>query len=149
MIIYVLDQNFERIATLDVMASIIWTNRYYTYGDCELYISVTDDNLAVLKENNYLVREGHEENLMIIRKIQIDTDIEVGNYMTVTGQCLKSLLYRRIIWNLTAVSGVVESCIDRLLQDNIISPSDSIRLATPSPSPATLATLAKLFKSYT
>lgn len=125
--VYVLDQNFNKIAVIDVMSSIIWTNRYYSKGDCEIYLSMSERNLDILRENYYLVREGHETNAMIIRSIKITTDIEVGNYITVTGECLKSLLYRRIIWNVTELNGTLEACINRLLMENAINPTDSKR----------------------
>lgn len=127
MIIYVLDTNLRKVGALDEYASIIWTNRYYSAGDFELYISVTDRNLDILREGYYLVRDELETNAMIIERIQIQTDVENGNYMTVTGRCLKSLLYRRIIWNQTSLVGSLETCIARLLDENAIAPTDSSR----------------------
>lgn len=127
MLIYVLNNQLERIGAIDTMTSIIWTNRYYTYGDFELYLPATEGHLGLLRESCYLVRDGFESNAMIISKIRISTDVEQGNYLTVTGKCLKSILYRRIVWDMTSVTGLVETCIARLLSDNAINPDIDAR----------------------
>lgn len=149
MLIYVLDTNLTRVGVIDVMSSIIWTNRYYTYGDFELYISATPENLALLRENYYLIRDGYETNAMIIKKIEITTDVETGNYITVTGQCLKSILYQRIIWNMTSLSGKVESCISRLLTENAINPEITDRKINNLVNANTLTTAYSMTAQYT
>lgn len=125
--IYVLNESLERIAIIDNYTSIIWTNRYYEAGDFELYLQATSDLIAVLQEDYYLIREGHEDNAMIIESIEISTDIELGNFLTIRGRCLKSIVYRRIIWQQTSMTGLLETCLTRLLNENIIAPSNPKR----------------------
>lgn len=149
MIIYVLNTNLERIGAIDTFSSIIWTNRYYTYGDFELYLSATDQNLSLLQEGYFLIREGYENNAMIIDKIVISTNIEEGNYLTVTGKCLKSIVYQRIIWNQTNVSGQLESCINRLLNENLINPENSSRQIANFQNVNTLTTGISISAQYT
>ena len=122
--IYVLNTSLNRVGIVDVFSSVIWTNRYYSCGDFELYLRATPNLLNILQKDYYLIREGHESNAMIIEAIQLSTDAENGNYLTVKGRCLKSILYRRIIWDMTTVSGTVEACIATLLDNNAISPTD-------------------------
>lgn len=147
--VYVLNPNLERVGTIDTFTSIIWTNRYYTYGDFELYLSVTKNNLSILQEGYYLIREGYETNAMIIDKIVISTDIENGNYLTITGKCLKSIVYRRIIWNQTNMVGQLESCISRLLNENIINPEINSRQISNFVNGNTLATSISVTAQYT
>lgn len=125
--LYVLNTSLERVGVIDVFSSIIWTNRYYGYGEFELYLPANDKVISLLRQDFYLVREDAEENAMIIEAIQISTDAELGNYLTVKGRCLKSILYRRIIWNMTNLSGQLETCIARLLNENAIIPADNTR----------------------
>lgn len=125
--IYVLNTSLERIAIIDSYSSIIWTNRYYDYGDFELYVQATNDLINILREDYYLIREGYEDNAMVIESIEITTDIETGNFLLVKGKCLKSIVYRRIIWQQTSMYGQLETCVARLLNENIISPSDPKR----------------------
>jgi len=119
--IFILNKKLERIGVIDTYVSIIWTNRYYECGDFELYSMVNEEILEKLKMDHVLIREGKEDNAMIIESIELNTDGENGNYITVTGRCLKSILYRRIIWNQTSLTGKMEHCIVRLINENVRS----------------------------
>lgn len=130
--VYVLNRNFETLDIVDNYKSIIWTTRYFTNGDFELYLPVTDKNISLLKDDQYLVRDKDilstdegitYKNVMIIEKIQITTSIEEGNYLIVTGRCLKSLLARRIIWKQTTLTGRLEIALRRILIENAIEPA--------------------------
>lgn len=67
------------------------------------------------------------DRTMIIEKILIETDSEDGNHLTVTGRSLESILDRRIIWGLLTVSGNLQTAIKTMLNECIISPSDTNR----------------------
>lgn len=125
--IYVLDKSLNIVDIIDTYSSIIWTNRYYECGDFELYTLATPHLIEILKEDYYLIREEHENNAMVIESISILTDAENGNYITVTGRCLKSIVYRRIIWSQTNLSGKLSKAIERLLNENLINPADTNR----------------------
>lgn len=130
--IYVLNTSFNIVGVIDEYISVIWTKRYFTYGDFELYLSAESSNLALLQEGYYLVREqdmdGSEyHNVMIISNRQITTDAENGDNLLITGYCLKSILKRRVVANQTNLSGSVVSCIAQLINNNIISPTDTSR----------------------
>lgn len=126
--IYVYNPEFELIGIIDAFESLIWTNRYYKAGDFELWIAAKPEYIIMLQQGNYIVRSTRPDNAMIIEKLRIETDLETGNYLSVTGQCLKSLLGRRIIWTQTTLRGRVELCIRKLVQENAITPSDSSRI---------------------
>ncbi|MSA02904.1 hypothetical protein GKG47_14045 [Lactonifactor sp. BIOML-A3] len=126
--IYVLNRNFEIEGIVDGYKSVIWTTRYFTPGDFELYLPATDEYINLLKEDYYLCRDRditdtEFHNVMIISKIEIQTSIEDGDYMIVSGKCLKSLMKRRIIWKQTNMVGKLEYCIRRVLTENIIQPN--------------------------
>lgn len=126
--IYVLDTNFNMIGVVDSYTSVIWTTRYYSPGDFELYLPATDSMITLLREDYYLCRDSDiagdtYKNVMIIEKINPKTDIESGDYLTVTGRCLKSILSRRIIWNQTSINGKLELGIRKVLTENVISPT--------------------------
>lgn len=132
--IWVLDRNFNKVDVIDGYNSLIWTTRYNTYGDFELYIGADRHILNLIKNNSYLVRDkdinGNEyKNVMIIDKvnIHIQTDIENGDFLTVTGKCLKSIVYRRVLINQTVMNGNLIDCVKRLLNENIINPNDTKR----------------------
>ncbi len=124
--LYVLNKSLETTGVIDSYESLIWTPRYYTYGDFELYLPATDYNIKLLETDNYIIRND-SETVMIIEKINITTDAENGNYLTVSGRSLESILNRRIIWTQTTFSGTAENLIYKLLNENIINPKDSKR----------------------
>lgn len=127
--IYVLDTSFKVIDVIDEYISVIWTRRYFSYGDFELYLMASENNLDILTAGNYLVREqdivsqSEFHNVMIISNRDIKTDVENGDNIIVTGYSLKSILKRRIISEQTTLSGMVENCITQLLIENLINPS--------------------------
>ena len=122
----VLNKSLDVIAIVDVYESIIWTERYYEYGDFELYTAMTQDLLNYIKTDNYIQRVG-SDRVMIIEEIRIDTDSETGNHITITGRSLESILDRRVIWSQTTISGNLQNGIKKLVNENIISPSKEER----------------------
>lgn len=125
--VYVLDKSFNIIDLVDDYESCIWNTYYFKVGDFELYLPATPKNVELLKIGRYLVRdkdiiEDDLHNVMIIRELNIKTDVELGNYLTVTGKCLKSILQRRIVWSQTILRGKIESCLRLLINDNAINP---------------------------
>jgi len=124
--LYVLDKNLIPIAIVDCYSSLIWTTRYYSPGDFELYLPVNDETLSILKIGNYIHRQDNDR-IMIIENIQIMTDVQNGNFVTITGRSAESLLERRIVWGQTNLNGKAELAIKRLITENIISPELSER----------------------
>lgn len=118
----VLNSDFEIISVIDVLDSLIWTDRYSAYGDFEIYTPVTTELLSYLQQEYYLWLNG-SDHIMIIEDIQIKCDTEEGNYLIVTGRSLESILDRRIIWEQTILSGNFQNGIETLLNEAIISPT--------------------------
>ena len=119
--IWILDKNFNVVDILDTYESLIWTDRFNGYGDFEIYTAATAKTLNNLRQDYYLW-SGESEHVMIIDTIQKDSDVEDGNKIIVTGYSLEAILYRRIVWKQTILSGNFQNGIKRLLDENIISP---------------------------
>lgn len=119
--VYVLNGNLETIGVIDSYKSLIWANRYWAVGDCELYVPATTENLTMLKKNNFLVKHG---NNMIcqIKKIELDTNAEEGNYLIVSGYDVKQWLDQRVVWSTMNVDGNAETFI-RTMVDNALGNS--------------------------
>lgn len=122
----ILDTSFKAVALIDVFDTFIWTDRYSAYGDFELYPQLTKDNLSVLQEDYYIVTR-ESDHAMIIEDIQIDSDVEEGPTFGVTGRSLETLLERRIVWSQTVISGNLQNAIKKIIDENIISPTDVSR----------------------
>lgn len=122
----ILDRDFNTIAILDVYESLLWVERYASYGDFEIYAAPNDVLLESLKTGYYLWLKDSEQ-VMIIEDIELVSDVETGNRLIVTGRSLESILDRRIIWKQTILDGYLQGQIQKLLNENIISPTDPSR----------------------
>ena len=122
----VMDTNLNPVSILDTFESLIWTERYSGYGDFEIYINISDKILDYLCPDYYIWLKGSDQ-IMIIEDLKIESDTENGNHLTITGRSLESILERRIIWNQTILSGNLQDGIEKLLNENIINPTDNNR----------------------
>lgn len=118
----ILDTKLEAVAYLDTYESLIWAERYYECGDFEIYTTANKKALGMLKQDNYLWSRDSEHS-MIIEEIQLKSNVEDGDELIVTGRSLESMLDRRIVWLQTILSGNFQDAIEKLLNENIISPS--------------------------
>lgn len=125
--IWVLDKEFNVLdPIIDQYDSLIWTDRYNSYGDFELCTFPDRTIFDLLQKGRYLWI-GSSEHTMIVEDIETITDSEEGNTIKFTGRSLESILYRRIIWSHAVFSGTVKDIIKQLLDENVISPSDANR----------------------
>lgn len=122
----VIDANFRKKVPIDVFDSLIWTDRYCAYGDFELVASPESGILSKILQGPYLVLK-ESKHAMILDYRAIKTDVESGNRIMIKGISLESILLNRIVWNPTALSGNFQNEIERLLNENVIAPTDSDR----------------------
>ena len=95
---FILDAAYQAVAVLDTFQSRIWTDRYNRYGDFEVYIPAIMPVCSFLQEGYYLYSPDLSDRMMIIEDIQLKCDPEDGDFYTVTGRSLESILARRVIW---------------------------------------------------
>ena len=122
----IMDKDFKALVVIDDYESFIWTDRYDQYGDFELYGPASAAFFEHTKDG-YYIWSDKSEHVMIIEKNEIKSDVESGTHVTVTGRSLESLLDRRIIWKQTTLTGNLQNGIKKLLNANVISPSDKNR----------------------
>jgi hypothetical protein len=120
--IVVLDRDLNRIGLIDYCTSIIWANRYSEIGDCELYVSATSEALSLLRKGYYLTRDD-DDMVCRIETVEIDTDVEEGNYLIVTAYDCKKILDQRVLWSTLNVDGKVEDEIRTLVQTSVCNPN--------------------------
>lgn len=121
----ILDTNFNIIGIVDDYESMIWTERYLDTGDFELYGPIGCSISAYCKLGYYVIIPGSRRG-MIIENIEQTQDTESSKIL-VSGRSLESILYNRIVWDQTIVTGNVQDCIYTLLYDSILNPSNSKR----------------------
>lgn len=123
---YVLDNSRQLVGIMDYSNSSIWTPRYNDVGDFELQIPASSEVFDMMKEEYYVTRLD-DDMIGIIERVLLTSEEETGSFVLVSGRDAKCILERRIVWTQTNLSGTVEDCIRRLIIENIISPTDSIR----------------------
>lgn len=123
--IFVLDRNLDTIHLIDGYKSLIWTDRYNSPGDFELFTEVSGEVLKYVKKEVYLsIKES--DRLMVVTDIEIDSDRDLGNLIRITGSSMESVIGRRIIWGLVTLNTNLESAIQKIISENVTT-SDQYR----------------------
>lgn len=136
------DESTNIIGIIDTAQSIIWHSKYYGVGNFEIYVQASPEIVALLQDGNYVTRpddllasEGKRFHVGVIETIAIADDPQNGTMVTATGRFVKSILDRRLIYNLsgtvnkpTILRGNVETEVRRIVTENAIAcPFDSRR----------------------
>ena len=100
--LYLLDElgsNYEPLAVIEGYKSLIWTKKYYTHGDFELYVPADEKIMNLMQPYRILQRDDDDESAMLIEKISLKTDAENGDFCIFSGRSLESIFsYRVIAW---------------------------------------------------
>lgn len=122
----VYDTEFNLSRIIDNFTSFIWNDVYIGYGDFEIEFTMDENALSYIEEGNYVsIRESAK--IMIIEKIEILTSFQNGNIVRISGRSLESILERRILRQTILAAGSLQEVILRMLNENIISPSNQNR----------------------
>lgn len=126
--IAILNKEFEIIDVIDYYKSLEWVKRYCDTGDFVLNIIANAHTVQNLKERNYVVRED-DDKIYQIEKINLKSNEEDGDILTVSGRSVEKILAQRIVWKQTSANGgeTAEDFIRRIITENAINPSDKKR----------------------
>ena len=89
---------YDLVAICDSFSSLLWDIEFYKPGEFEIYIAANATNLEHFQMGRIVKRTDDDEHFGLIEKVQITTDTENGDYLTVSGRFLVCLLERRIIY---------------------------------------------------
>lgn len=119
--VLVLDTQYKSMGIIDKFESLIWTDRYNSAGDFELYLPMNMNALDLLKRKRYLWTK-ESDHVMMIEKISITSNVDTGVHLTVSGRSLESILSRRIVWDQTRVRTKIDAAMKKIITDAMISP---------------------------
>lgn len=118
---------FTTTAVIDYTTSIIWIKRTNKPGEFELYIPASAELLALFTGDVFITRTD-EKTVMYAEKVELTTDDETGDYLTISGRSAECILERRIIPKQTNFQNVTaENVIRSLITQNVINPSNAAR----------------------
>ena len=93
-------------------------------GSFELKAIATLRDTELLKEGN-IIWKNDDEEVGIIEHLELSqTEHEI---ITASGRFATSFLSRRIVWQTEKLSGDISTCVEQLLNNNLINPSDVAR----------------------
>ena len=124
--VYVLDTELQPVTMIDYAESVLWFKRYNDLGEAELYLQCDNETLSFLRKGYYLYRYD-DDMFCKIKGIKIEESTEDGDYLTVTAVDGAKMLSGRIVWNTINFKGTVANFIKKVLNDNIINPTDKSR----------------------
>lgn len=131
--VYIRNPSRVVIGIIDDAKSIIWEQQYYDAGTFEVYCRATILNQQLLQIGNYVTRTDNE-NIGIIESVEIKFEAENGLMITASGRFAKSILDRRLIYNISGhtiypivFSGNLETAVRNLVSSNIINATDTSR----------------------
>ena len=108
--IYIFDSDLQLVGIVDAFKSLIWAKRYKETGDCELYVPATPENLVLCRKGYFILRDD-DDMICQIKRVELDTDAENGNYIIATGYDAKRMLDQRIVWSTMTANGNAESFV--------------------------------------
>lgn len=129
MIEYVEIRNHDTnvIGIIDTAQSILWHSVYFGVGDFEIYAPATPNIINLLTAGVYVTRPDNRE-VGIIENIHIANNPQDGVMITASGRFVKSLLDRRLIYQLsgntntpTILRGNVEIAVREVVRNNAIA----------------------------
>ena len=124
--VYILDPDYIPLGVIDEAESVLWNPKYNDVGECEIYIPCTEEYLSMLRRGNYVYRFD-DDMFCKIERLQIKTDVENGDYIIATAKDICNILAGRIVRWQIVFSGTLGQFIQKVLNDNVINPSQSQR----------------------
>ena len=101
-------------AICDSYSSLLWDIEFYQCGCFEVYIAASPQNVSIFQRGRIVARSDDAQHFGIIESLQLETDAEKGDYLTVTGRFLASLLERRIIYPTITANGSYDNILEWL-----------------------------------
>lgn len=112
---------FTKVVVIDSATSVIWVKRFNDIGNFELYIRASKQMLDLFQEDIFLTRD--DSNIaMYVEKVQLNTDDENGDYLTISGRSAEVILSWRIVQRAVyaSVNDTAEYIIRNLIQQQLI-----------------------------
>ena len=124
--VWILDKNLHKVGIIDAFKSFLWVDKYNDVGECELYIPVTKYLFDLLLMGAYIKRSDRD-NPCVIRKKEMKTDVQNGDFLIVEGKSGTSFLDQRIVWDTTTINGSLEAGLLNMVDTALGSTATSDR----------------------
>jgi len=92
---YVLDPLLRRIAVIDQFESLIWTERFYAYGDFQMDIESTP-GMRTLLSTGTLLAMNESYRVMTVETVEDETGSDGRRMLSVKGRSLEAIMLDRV-----------------------------------------------------
>ena len=133
--VYILDSLLRRERVIDRFESLIWTERFAAFGDCELTIRSTLESRSLLKPGVQLAM-NESYRVMTVETVEDGTDDEGKTILKVKGNSLEAVLTDRVAkpamagtatWDITDVpAAVARKIFHDICVTGVLDPLDKI-----------------------
>lgn len=127
----VYDTELTPLGIVDEVTSLLWTPTYWdegTVGDIKLLVPMTENNKALLKKGNIIVKHdgtadytdetGSWRRATQIKYRHITKDVEGAEQIEIQGCFLKKWLSKRVIVNQIVATATKQTIINRIVKEN-------------------------------
>lgn len=138
-----LDSVLRRESVVDVFESLIWNEKYNSYGDFELEMHYTPAAKKMLAAGKWLAH-NESQRVMVIENSEKKNDDEGRAILTVTGRSLETILEDRVVsngmvstttspkWVMSGAPGALaRTLVKRICEDGLVNVSDIIPFLQP------------------
>lgn len=154
--VYILDVLLQRMEVIDRFESLIWTERWASWGDFEIVIHSTPSNRSLLKSGTLLAM-NLSHRVMVIENIENATSAEGIRMLKVKGRSIEAIFINRgarvSMGSLTAsptwdISDTPGGVMRKIVHD-ICAPTESTQSRSSSSLGTPTSRLAPLSRSQT
>lgn len=130
--LYVYDRDFRIVGIVEEYESLVWYDRFDSVGEFEITIRY-DQYIRDLLQEGRFVTIDFTDHFAVIESIEVETDEDGAVKLEVSGPSIECILDRRIIVDKLSFGSDdrpenLQNAIKKILDDNVISPSDTKRL---------------------
>lgn len=123
--LYVCNENFERLGFIGNFSYLLWRKKYGPGSEAELHVDVTMKNIELLKKGNIIFRQDDNEAMFIYYR-QFD-DSNGVDQLVIKCFSLTRWTDRRILWKQYDFNTTPEQIMRQSIIENMISPTDPNR----------------------
>ena len=138
--LYVFHNTGNLAGIVESFESCIWTIQFQGLSEFQLVTKASNQYVDLFQKGRWIARDFdcnqvlssgvnylNAENVMVIRSVKMNFDVEKGWILTITGKGLKSLLSQRVIGSQIATTDSWMNIFTQVFDENFLHPTNNDR----------------------
>lgn len=123
MLLEVFDQAMNPKGVIEMYDTLIWTRRFFTYGEFKLLVPCTERHTSLLTKNSIIMKDDSSDGEAgQIRNIRISFNNKGEEIIEVQGKFLARWIGKRLILNQMVVTDTAQAILTQFVTENITDP---------------------------